>query len=752
MRPQPEEKENELLISMRLSAWMFKMCDERNISPERLLEGLPFTEEWLNNRNRKVGWDFYRTFLVNIGNVFTEDEIVKISRDSFRRSELRILYIFARQVLTVRECYELGYGAVSGIVTKTFPFMRTIVRDTGEGTLRIEVTWPEKFDVPDVMYYFFHGHLEEVPKLLGHEEARVTMAKSKGKVCFEVTYPVKEGFLVPLRRSISRLLFSKKVTQELYQSLQNEYVELERALEKTRVSEESFKLLAENVRDTIWTMNLDVTFTYVSPSVLQLLGYTPEEVMSNSSSLYMQPEFEAAFVSAVQKEHALEETGTADPNRSRTIELQLLHREGALVDAEIVLTYLRDTQGKPQQILGVTRDITERKRAQLHEFELEQQLLQAQKLESLGTLAGGIAHDFNNILQAILGFAQVASEQGTENGEILQKCLKEIEKGGERGADLIEQILTFSRKEIVESKVQELQPLVSNAIKFARSSLPTTIQINSEIDPVCVPVNINATQIHQVITNLCTNAAHAMEERGGSLSVSLRPLVLESEVETLTGIIAAGDYVQLSVTDTGTGIDSDTLSHVLDPFFTTKEVGKGTGLGLAMVYGIVGRTKGGLTIESEKDEGTKVCVILPIAGDTGMHVQKNEISNRTARRGSGHVLLVDDEEPITTLASLLLESRGFTADAYNTSVEALDAVLANSNKYDVAIFDYTMPGMTGLELARSLWSSNPKMPIILATGLLDKTSIEADMPENIKIILKKPYGVESLIEAVNAVQ
>lgn len=749
MRRQPEKDTSELLISMRLSAWMFKMCEERNLSPELLLENLPFTVEWLNNRNRKVDWGSYRTFLINIGNVFTKDEIVQISRDSFGRPELRILYLFARQVLTVRECYELGYGAINGIVSKTFPFMRTIVRDTGVDTLRVEVNWPEKFDVPDVMHYFFHGHLEEVPRLMGHKEANVTMSNFDGKVCFDVQYPVKGGFLAPLRRSISRLLFSKKVTQELYQSLQNEYVELEEALEKTRLSEDRFKLLAENVRDTIWTMNLDGTYTYISPSVIQLRGYSPEEVMSNNSPLSTKPEIEALLAHAAQQKLALENAQTADLDRSRALEVQLLHRQGTLVDTEIVLTFLHDAHGKPQQILGVTRDITERKRAQQHEFELEQQLLQAQKLESLGTLAGGIAHDFNNILQFILGFTELANQQVTVNDKKLKKYLKEIAKGGRRAADLVEQILTFSRKEGVETQWQKLQPIVSDAIKFVRSSLPTTIQIESDIDPECVPVNVNATQIHQVITNLCTNAAHAMEDKGGLLSVSLQPLVLASEIEMLAGLISAGEYVQLCVTDTGCGIDSDNLNQVLDPFFTTKEAGKGTGLGLAMVYGIVGHLNGGLTIDSVSGEGTKVCVLLPAAGEPRVNPQR-QIANRAAHQGGGHILLVDDEESITNVVSLLLESRGFTTDIYSTSVAALAAVRTNSKHYDVAILDYTMPGMTGIELARSLCASNPEIPIILATGLLDESNIETDRPANIKVIMKKPFDVEMLVEAVSA--
>jgi PAS domain S-box-containing protein len=397
---------------------------------------------------------------------------------------------------------------------------------------------------------------------------------------------------------------------------------------------------------------------------------------------------------------------------------------------------------------GVVIEVTERKRAEEHEAELEQQLLQAQKLESLGTLAGGIAHDFNNILHVILGFSKIATEHLNGKDEVMAQCLDEIDAGGRRAADLVNQILTFSRRTGVDINPLDLPPLIEEALRFIRSTIPTTIRIDSTIDPGCARVAADAAQIHQVTTNLCTNAMHAMEDGGGTLHVVLNPISVDSSLETLTGRLDAGKYIQLSVTDTGTGIDPEKMDQILDPFFTTKGVGKGTGLGLPVVHGIVKGMNGGLTIESELGIGTTVRLILPVFRESGARQQPRKPLQSNIR-GYGHVMIVDDEEAIRKFSTLLLESRGFTVEAFSDATSALSAAKNNSGKFDVAILDYTMPGKTGLELAKELESLIPDMPVILATGLMNKSNLEHRKSENIISILKKPIEAEDLIAAIN---
>ena len=389
------------------------------------------------------------------------------------------------------------------------------------------------------------------------------------------------------------------------------------------------------------------------------------------------------------------------------------------------------------------REISEEKRKKL-----EQQLLQAQKMESIGTLAGGIAHDFNNILQAILGYTKMAQGNKNGNAEKQDRYLQEIEKGGLRAAALVEQILTFSRKTEVKTENLILPLLIEEALKFIRSSMPSTIHIESDIDPDCPQVVASSTQIHQVVTNLCTNAMHAMEGGGGTLSVVLKTMSLESPIETLSGQLEAGDYIQLSISDTGVGIDPDVMNEILDPFFTTKGVGKGTGLGLSMTHGIVSAMGGGLTIKSEVGKGTTVLVTLPVAMERKVD-ELSIIQPELVLGGEGHIMLVDDEEPITQLATHILEDHGFTVDVFNDVESAIETARDNSTKYDLAVLDYTMPSMTGIDLAKEFETLIPGMPVLIATGLLDNSDLEQSKSRNIAEIIHKPYSSIELLSAIS---
>ena len=394
--------------------------------------------------------------------------------------------------------------------------------------------------------------------------------------------------------------------------------------------------------------------------------------------------------------------------------------------------------GSKRLLTAIVRDLT-------RERELEQQLLRAQKMDALGTLAGGIAHDFNNILQAILGFCKVAQENDAGDGEVLTQCLDEIEAGGLRAAELVDQILTFSRQADVAYRPTLLQPLVKEALRFLRSSIPSTIEFDLQIDAACGHVLANATQMHQVVTNLCTNAMHAMEESGGTLNVSLRPTVLDESLTTLSGTIPAGDYIELIVSDTGTGIEPDVMPNLLEPFFTTKEPGKGTGLGLATVHGIVANANGGLIIESDPGKGTSARVLLPRLEDS-QDITEGEAGPEAKVVKTGRVLVVDDEVSITGLLRVVLQSRGFSVDSFNDVESALRMLKQDSAQYDIAILDYTMPVKTGVMLAHDILALNPEMPVILATGELDRSKIEC--PPNVVELLKKPFRATTLLAVI----
>lgn len=508
---------------------------------------------------------------------------------------------------------------------------------------------------------------------------------------------------------------------------------------KAQAREEEFdarsSAVIENAADGIITIDEVGTIESVNPSAATLFGYARSELIGQNVKMLMHEPYRG------EHDGHLERYRTSGVKNVIGSVREVPGRRKDGTHFPLKLTISEVIFGEQRLFTGIVHDLT-------HERELERQLLQAQKMESLGTLAGGIAHDFNNILQAILGFNGIAQENVIGNNEILAECLQEIEAGGRRASDLVNQILTFSHISEVEIGPTALQPIIKEALRFLRSSMPATIRIESNIDADCGQIAANATQMHQVVTNLCTNSMHAMEERGGVLTVSVEPVSIDSSLETLSGPLEPGEYVQLSVTDTGAGIEPDLFRRLLDPFFTTKEVGKGTGLGLAMVHGIVKSMQGGLTIESEVGKGTTVCVVLPVLGaDHGLEAPKKSIES--AGSGTGHVLVVDDEKTITKLTTLLLKSRGFTVEAFNDVDSAWRAIQANPEKYDVAILDYTMPGKTGLELAQDLYSLTPNMPIVLATGLLDKSKIDKAKSPNVVAIIKKPFDVDELVAAIN---
>ncbi|MCP3983424.1 MAG: response regulator [bacterium] len=517
-------------------------------------------------------------------------------------------------------------------------------------------------------------------------------------------------------------------------------------LDLIQQSDSRYRLLANNVHDFVWTTNLELNYEFVSPSSMSLLGYSPSEIVGTPALDSVMPQSAEVISKVFAEELRIEQEG-GDLNRHRTMEIELKRRDGSSLWAESSISFLRDDNFAVVGLVGTTRDISDRKRAQKHEQELEKQLLQSQKLESLGTLAGGIAHDFNNVLQAILGFRQLASDNIHGDVETLSESLDEIERGGRRAADLVGQILTFSRRSTAAIEPLMLQPLIAGALQFIRSSIPATVRIESHIDPDCDQVAANPTQIHQLVTNLCTNAMHAMEEEGGVLSVSLTPRSIESPLETLSGRLEPGKYVELAIEDSGTGIEPAVLQLILDPFFSTKEVGKGTGLGLAMVHGIVSGMGGGLSVLSAVGSGTTVFVTLPALVESRV-LEHPAKSAQPDAGGTGNIMVVDDEVAITKVTALLLERNGFTAEAFNDPDRALEVIRTSSKGYDLAILDYTMPRKTGLELAEHFHSLAPDMPVILVTGLLDMSELEEKKTPNVIAVMRKPFDVDALMETI----
>ncbi len=389
----------------------------------------------------------------------------------------------------------------------------------------------------------------------------------------------------------------------------------------------------------------------------------------------------------------------------------------------------------------------ERKRIEAERDMLERKLLQTRKMEAIGTLAGGIAHDFNNILFPILGYTEMMLAE-TPDDSPFKKPLSRIYTGSMRAKDLVKQILTFARQDTIELKLMKIQPVIKEAIKLIRSTIPTSIEIKQEISPDCGAVRANPTQIHQIIMNLATNAYHAMADTGGQLTITLKQINSDGFGLNDHDIIP-GLYVCLTVGDTGMGINKDIMNKIFDPFFTTKEKGKGTGMGLSVVHGIVKSMKGAIRVDSKPGKGTKFRVFLPvIKSDYGqLPVQ----SMGKVKGGLEHVLLVDDEENILIMETQMLKYLGYQVTSRNSSLEAIEAFRFNPDQFDLVITDMAMPNMSGDKLTVELLKIRPDIPILLCTGFSETMSETRAASLGIKGFLLKPVVMKDLARKIREI-
>jgi signal transduction histidine kinase/ActR/RegA family two-component response regulator len=416
-------------------------------------------------------------------------------------------------------------------------------------------------------------------------------------------------------------------------------------------------------------------------------------------------------------------------------------KDGKLQELDMTLWPIRDATGSIVNYVSVSRDMT-------NEVRLAEQLRQKQKMEAIGTLAGGIAHDFNNILAAIIGNAELGlDDPGTSLGT--NHNLEQILKAGKRGRDLVKQILMFSRKETKERQTVKLTPIIDDTIKLIRASLPTMINIVFEPRASLDTALANPSQMQQVLMNLASNAAHAMRENGGVLEISVYNQEL-SKRSLPDAIMNPGQYVVMAVRDTGPGIDQTVRKRIFEPFFTTKEPGQGTGMGLAVAYGIVNSHQGTITVSSQTGKGSTFKVFLPAVSVSKVSVDE-VATQQAAPKGNERILFVDDEEALAELSGTILSRLGYEVTTKTNPIEALSFFAQNPDRLDLVIVDQTMPDMTGMSLAREMMRIRPDIPMILSTGYSDLVSPETARAAGIAEFLMKPVERNVLADTVRTV-
>ncbi len=504
----------------------------------------------------------------------------------------------------------------------------------------------------------------------------------------------------------------------------DERKKVERAL---RENEEYLSRAQEIAQLGYWKLDPETNKIMGSEEFFRILGL---QYTQNNYSEFLDtilPEDRGLVTSAIEN--------TLKRKKPYDIEYRITTRDGQQKVVHAIGEDLQDESENSVQTIGVLQDITERVKTMSEKEHLETQLRQSQKMEAIGTLAGGIAHDFNNILSAIIGFSEMAKDDAPEDSTI-RSDLHEVLIAGKRAKDLVNQILAFSRQSDKELKPVRMHLIVKEVMHMMRASLPATIKITKNIDPNSEHVLADPTQIHQILVNLCTNASHAMQQTGGELYVELKNIEIDNPKAYANPNLTKGKYVRLTVKDTGKGMDPVTLERVFEPYFTTKPVGEGTGMGLSVVHGIITSLNGAILVKSTPETGTEFEIFLPHFDSSDGYGSMKNREMPLSPNGSERILFVDDEETLADMGQKALERLGYSVTSRTSSVEALKAFKAQPDKFDIVITDQTMPNLTGMDLAKELITIRSDIPIILCTGF----NLEAT-PERIKEI-----GIKELVQ------
>ena len=514
-------------------------------------------------------------------------------------------------------------------------------------------------------------------------------------------------------------------------------------------NEALWKLALESAGDGVWDWNIPSGEEFISSSIKTMFGYADDDIANLSAELDARTHPDDVAQMEMDRQAHFEGRSPVYRNEHR-----IRCKDGRwkwVLSRGVVIA--RDESGRPLRMVGTHTDITELKEAEAQQRALEVQLRESQKMEAIGTLAGGVAHDFNNLLAAILGNLVLAREDVGEHHPA-QESLAEINRAAIRARQLVQQILTFSRRQTQEMQRQPLKPLVEEALGLLRSLLPAGIKLVTRLPSTGLQVLADATQMQQVLMNLCTNAWQSMEGRSGDITVALREVRLDASQALQLGGLASGAYACLSVADNGPGMDAETQRRIFEPFFTTKAPGAGTGLGLAVVHGIVKAHRGAIDLDSRPGEGTRFDVYLPLAASgpadavPAVAAPEAPAVSRPAQAGK-HVVYIDDYEALVFLVGRLLRKQGHQATTFESGEAALDWMRANPEaRVDLVVSDHNMPGLSGVETAIEIRRLRPTLKIAIVSGHVNDQLIADAAAAGVSEVMGKQDSMDALGEAI----
>ncbi len=567
-------------------------------------------------------------------------------------------------------------------------------------------------------------------------ENKYAQIREKGTGTVETRWQHKDGSIIDVLLSSTPIDAADPSKGVTFTAL--DITARKQALEAVRLSEEKFSkaFQAGPVWVSITTLE-EGRLLEVNDTFSKISGFTRSEAIGRTSfdlGFWLDP--------AKDRERAIQKF--REDGSFRNLEMKMRFKDGK---DHIMLWSADPIEFEGQKcLINVLTEITEQRMMEAEKEGLETRLRQAQKMEAIGTLAGGIAHDFNNILAAVIGYTELVLNDVEEVTDQYRN-LQEVLRAAERAKNLVKQILAFSRQVEQDRKPVQVRRIAREAIKFLRATLPTTIDIKQDMQSSSLVI-ADPTQLHQVIMNLCTNAGHAMEKKGGVLEVKLVDVQLEAYFTAKHPGLKPGAYLELSVRDSGHGMPTHVMDRIFDPFFTTKAKGRGTGMGLSVVHGIVGSYNGAITVSSEPDVGSTFKIYLPAVE---RRLGKQIRSEAPIATGAERILFVDDEPALVNIGKLTLESLGYEVTARTSSIEALELFKAKQHEFDLVITDMTMPSLAGDELASEIIRISPETPVILCTGYSSRITQQQAKEMGIRAFISKPVLKKDMAETTRNV-